>query len=334
MLPVQGFDPTAFHNGPTPLASGAPTMSPSELHTPVPSSAAAALPLAPEAPASEGPIAVFTKEQQKFALSLLRSLKKHRLAAPFLRPVDPIALLIPDYFRVVTRPMDIGTVENKLNQTGKAMAQAQKTGRIYGVDYGGVGEWEGKREEVYRTAEEFREDVESVWENCFKYNGPKEKNPVSAMAGTLQEVCEKMWRNMPPAPAVEVSSFLLSLRGGSELIVVCIAVQARACSPSFSRDHQEGAPSAFILRPLFLSPNLPPPLLSALDFLRPHDPSLRRRSSPEARDPRACTRARLLGPAGRRGLGQEQARARQRQGGAGAVEVLQGGRQGDVQEGA
>lgn len=172
-------------------------------------------PFAPVVPAPEGPIAVLTKEQQKFALSLLRTLKKHRSAPPFLRPVDPIALLIPDYFRVVTMPMDLGTVENKLTFTGKAMAASQKAGRIYGIDYIGAGQWEGKREAgqaQYRTAEEFREDIERVWENCFKYNGPKEKNPVSAMAGQLQEVYEKMWRNMPSAPAVLVSFHLSSLQ--------------------------------------------------------------------------------------------------------------------------
>lgn len=250
-------------------------MSPAELHTPVPSSstAAAPLPLEPEAPQSEGPIAVFTKEQQKFAVSLLRTLKKHRSAPPFLRPVDPVALLIPDYFRVVTHPMDLGTVESKLGQTGKAMALAQKTGRIYGVDYGGLGAWEGKTHDVYRTAEEFREDVERVWENCFKYNGPKEKNPVSAMAGALQDVYERLWRNMPQAPAVEVSfAFLLSLLGPEFVLIVSLRCASTSPSllafllPRTSRRNAEFVPPPSPLPPLTeltpVAPLSPRPLSS------------------------------------------------------------------------
>lgn len=101
--------------------------------------------------------------------------------------------------------MDLGTVESKLNQTGKAMSAASKVGRTFGLDYSGNGIWEGIGEGVYRTAKEAREDVELVWENCFRYNGPKEKNPVSAMAGQLQEVAEKALKTLPVAPALEVS---------------------------------------------------------------------------------------------------------------------------------
>lgn len=107
--------------------------------------------------------------------------------------------------------MDLGTVETKLMSTGKAMALALKHGKIYGLDYSlGMGLWEGSTGcgEVYRTCQEFKEDVERVWENCFKYNGPKDKNPVSAMAGALQEVCEKMFLNSPYAPEIVVSYIL------------------------------------------------------------------------------------------------------------------------------
>lgn len=110
--------------------------------------------------------------------------------------------------------MDLGTVETKLMATGKAMVASQKRNKIFGLNYSlGVGSesetslWEGSHGfgEVYRTVEDFKEDVERVWENCYKYNGPKDKNPVSAMAGALQEVCEKMFRTAPYAPAIVVS---------------------------------------------------------------------------------------------------------------------------------
>ncbi|KAK4702687.1 bromodomain-containing factor 1, partial [Phenoliferia sp. Uapishka_3] len=144
-----------------------------------------------------------SKAQQKFGLQLVRTLKKNRSSPPFLRPVDPVALLIPDYHRVITQPIDLGSIEAKLNSTGKAMTAASKYGKTFGLDYSGVGEWEGKSPVVYRTAAEFREDVDRVWDNCYRYNGPKDKNPVSAMAGVMQDVSEKLFRTMPSAPALQ-----------------------------------------------------------------------------------------------------------------------------------
>ncbi|KAL8283730.1 hypothetical protein RQP46_005525 [Phenoliferia psychrophenolica] len=220
-------DPYAY--GALPVAPAPPTISPSDIHhyssaapTPVPQpqpTTPAPMAVAPlddnAAPPSsssqqgEGPVQVMTKAQQKFGLQCLRTLKKNRSAPPFLAPVDPVALLIPDYFRVVTHPIDLGTIEKNLNNTGKAMQTAAKYGRVYGLDYSGIGEWEGKLASQnvsvthYRTAQDLRDDIERVWENCFKYNGPKDKNPVSAMAGALQEVADKLFRTMPPAPAIE-----------------------------------------------------------------------------------------------------------------------------------
>ncbi|SCV71560.1 BQ2448_3148 [Microbotryum intermedium] len=234
--PVLGYDPSAFthvaslphsvvsqasaHNSstatapthshqpqfPTSSATPLPTQ-PEPAPVPSPSGHAHAHSPAPEVPTSAtaiGPLPIMTKEQQKWALMMIRSLKKNKSAGPFCRPVDPVALLIPDYFRVITRPMDLGTIETKLNATGKAMAAASKVGRTFGIDYTrGAGAWEGASDKVYRTADEFKEDVMRVWDNCYRYNGPADKNPVSAMAAVLQEICERQWKTMPSAPLVE-----------------------------------------------------------------------------------------------------------------------------------
>lgn len=45
------------------------------------------------------------------ALKLVKSLRQQKNAWPFNEPVDPVALSIPDYFQVITHPMDLGTVE-------------------------------------------------------------------------------------------------------------------------------------------------------------------------------------------------------------------------------
>ena len=41
-------------------------------------------------------------------------IKKNKDSTPFLHPVDPIALGIPDYLQIITQPMDLSTIENKL----------------------------------------------------------------------------------------------------------------------------------------------------------------------------------------------------------------------------
>lgn len=38
-------------------------------------------------------------------------MKRHKSAAPFLYPVDPVALNIPDYFDIIKVPMDLSTIE-------------------------------------------------------------------------------------------------------------------------------------------------------------------------------------------------------------------------------
>ncbi|KAI3755176.1 hypothetical protein L1987_54971 [Smallanthus sonchifolius] len=62
-------------------------------------------------------------------------------ADPFNRPVDPVALEIPDYFDVIDTPMDFGTICNNLENGLKYMNSA----------------------DVFK-------DVEYIWYNCMKYN--------------------------------------------------------------------------------------------------------------------------------------------------------------------
>ena len=52
------------------------------------------------------------------ALKVTRSLSKLKAAAPFLLPVDAVALNIPDYTTIVRHPMDLQTVEARLSSGG------------------------------------------------------------------------------------------------------------------------------------------------------------------------------------------------------------------------
>lgn len=79
-------------------------------------------------------------EPARMCYSILQNLKRHALSAPFLQPVDPVALNLPDYLEVVIDPIDLSTVERNL-----------KAG-------------------VYANSLQFANDVRRIWLNSFTYN--------------------------------------------------------------------------------------------------------------------------------------------------------------------
>lgn len=72
--------------------------------------------------------------------NLLQRLKKHPSAGPFLEPVDVEGLGLYDYYDYVKEPMDLSTVERKLN------------------------------ENQYAKVSEFAADIRKIWNNSFLYN--------------------------------------------------------------------------------------------------------------------------------------------------------------------
>jgi len=67
-------------------------------------------------------------------------LKWSHIANPFYAPVDPVALNIPNYFKIIKNSMDLITVGNKL------------------------------RKELYPTAKGFEDDMRLIFVNCFRFN--------------------------------------------------------------------------------------------------------------------------------------------------------------------
>ena len=131
-------------------------------------------PVAPTAPWARP----LTQPQNKFALGIVRSLKKMKDAVPFLLPVDPIALGIPQYTTVITNPMDLSTVEKKL---------------------GGV-KLEAGQYPRYANVEEFVADVRQIVQNCVTFNGAE--HPVTQMVKRVEEAFDKQMKNMPSADDV------------------------------------------------------------------------------------------------------------------------------------
>ena len=95
------------------------------------------------------------------ALNELLKGKYAQIADPFRYPVDPVALNIPHYHKIVKKPMDMSTIGNKL-----------KNGD-------------------YENAKEFEADIRLVFQNCYKFN-PK-GDPINSMGKQLEGVFDEKW---------------------------------------------------------------------------------------------------------------------------------------------
>jgi bromodomain-containing factor 1 len=107
-----------------------------------------------------------TPEQYRYSTAIIRQLKKHRDAWPFLEPVDPIKLKIPDYPTIIKNPMDLSKVEQRLTN------------------------------KQYAHVNDFTADVRLIFENCYLYNG--RESDVSIMAQNVEEMFNNQIRKMPP----------------------------------------------------------------------------------------------------------------------------------------
>ncbi|KAK8802881.1 hypothetical protein WA171_006552 [Blastocystis sp. BT1] len=86
-------------------------------------------------------------------------LMHHKWAGPFLQPVDPVALHIPDYFDIIKNPMDFGTIQGRFLD-----------GSIH-------------------TEDEYLSLVRLVFDNAVLYN--KATDDVTIMAKTLSDFFER-----------------------------------------------------------------------------------------------------------------------------------------------
>ncbi|CAN4105719.1 unnamed protein product [Withania somnifera] len=94
--------------------------------------------------------------------NILKALMTHPSGWPFLIPVDPVQYNIPDYFTIITKPMDLGTVKAKL---------------------------EGN---VFFDVDEFAADVRLTFANAMKYNPPN--NDFHLMAKRLDNIFNQRWK--------------------------------------------------------------------------------------------------------------------------------------------
>lgn len=80
---------------------------------------------------------------------------------PFLQPVDPMALGIPDYLEVIKEPMDLSSIKKKLDSG------------------------------TYSNGDQFASDIRLMLNNCFIYNAPD--TDVFRLGKELEAVFEQKW---------------------------------------------------------------------------------------------------------------------------------------------
>ncbi|USW48631.1 Putative bromodomain, NET domain, Bromodomain-like superfamily, NET domain superfamily protein [Septoria linicola] len=114
-----------------------------------------------------------TPPQTRFLQEKMKNLKKTKNSAPFLNPVDPVALNIPTYPDIVKQPMDLNTMEQKL-----------KAGR-------------------YSCVQDFADDFALIINNTRIFNGPN--HAVTQIGMAMEAYFRKMMESVPsadqPAPA-------------------------------------------------------------------------------------------------------------------------------------
>lgn len=82
-----------------------------------------------------------TKAQKEKCVEIVEELFSHPISEVFQEPVDPIVDEVPDYFDVIQNPSDLSTVRTKLMT------------------------------DQYDNLQDFKRDVNLIWENAITYNG-------------------------------------------------------------------------------------------------------------------------------------------------------------------
>ena len=106
-----------------------------------------------------------TSNQLQYLNKVLKTLWKHQYAWPFQVPVNPGELNLPDYHKIIKKPMDLGTIKKRLENM-----------------------W-------YMYAKDCIEDFQTLFSNCYMYNKPGED--VVLMAQTLEKMFLTKVSQMP-----------------------------------------------------------------------------------------------------------------------------------------
>lgn len=107
--------------------------------------------------------------QLRFCDHVIKQVKKLKAATPFLVPVDPIKLGIPNYFNIVLNPMDLHTIQSNILHN------------------------------KYSSPAQFEADFELIIQNCILYNGPG--SLITQQALSIKVAFQKLYLSLPTQAA-------------------------------------------------------------------------------------------------------------------------------------
>ncbi|XP_036413426.1 bromodomain-containing protein 3-like isoform X2 [Colossoma macropomum] len=116
-----------------------------------------------------------TNQLQYLLKVVLKTLWKHQFSWPFQAPVDAIKLRLPDYYKIIKNPMDMGTIKKRLENG------------------------------FYWNAQECIQDFNTMFTNCYIYNKPGDD--IVMMAEGLEKLFLQKISEMPQEE-VEIPSAL------------------------------------------------------------------------------------------------------------------------------
>ncbi|KAK5174943.1 transcription initiation at TATA-containing promoter protein [Saxophila tyrrhenica] len=108
-----------------------------------------------------------TPAQRSFLLEKVKNLKKTKNSGPFAKPVDPVALNIPNYLTIIEKPMDLSTLETNLKK----------------------GE--------YNSVQAFADDFDMIISNTRRFNG--DAHAVTQIGFNLEAYFRKAMETVPSA---------------------------------------------------------------------------------------------------------------------------------------
>lgn len=106
-----------------------------------------------------------TNQLQYLLRVVLKTLWKHQFAWPFQQPVDAVKLNLPDYYKIIKTPMDMGTIKKRLENN------------------------------YYWNAQECIQDFNTMFTNCYIYNKPGDD--IVLMAEALEKLFLQKINELP-----------------------------------------------------------------------------------------------------------------------------------------
>ncbi|XP_060088165.1 LOW QUALITY PROTEIN: bromodomain testis-specific protein [Heteronotia binoei] len=107
-----------------------------------------------------------TNQLQYLQRVVMKAMWRHNFSWPFHQPVDAAGLNLPDYYNIITKPMDLTTIQKRLEHN------------------------------YYTSAAECIKNFKTMFSNCYLYNKPGDD--IVFMAQALEKVFLQKIAQMPP----------------------------------------------------------------------------------------------------------------------------------------